>query len=143
MSAGLQEEINWIRRSFQEAARNLAKEAVERFVKANQTIGLGSGPTAAAIVSSMVIGAAYDGSSSQLKITRTKFLLILLKLIAMFFAAIARHLLSLLLLFPSPSCHFFRMLLLVAPITRFNGVKGSAAQFAGHFFCILLRHREF
>jgi len=72
MYAGLQEETNWIPRSFQEATRNLAKEAVERFVKPNQTIGLGSGPTAAAIVSSMVIGAAYDGSSSQLKINKNK-----------------------------------------------------------------------
>jgi hypothetical protein len=76
MYVGLQEETNWILHSFQEDARNLAKEAVESFVKSNQTIGLGSGPMAAAIVSSMVIGAAYDGSSSQLKITRTKFLLI-------------------------------------------------------------------
>jgi hypothetical protein len=138
MYAVLQEETNWIPRSFQEAARNLAKEAVERFVKPNQTIGLGSGPPAAAIVSSMVIGAAYDGSSSQLKITRTKFLLICIEARCYVFCRNCAA-----LIIPSSSCHFFRMLLLVAPITLFNGVKGSAAQFAGHFFCILLRHREF
>jgi ribose 5-phosphate isomerase A len=61
MSAGLQEETNWIPRSFQEAARNLAKEAVERFVKPNQTIGLGSGPMAAAIVREM---ANFDAKES-------------------------------------------------------------------------------
>jgi hypothetical protein len=38
--------------------------------------------------------------------------------------------------------HFFRMLLLVVRITLFNGIKGSAAQFAGHFFCILLKHKD-
>jgi ribose 5-phosphate isomerase len=61
MSADLQEETNWIPRSFQEAARNLAKEAVERFVKPNQTIGLGSGPMAAAIVREM---ANFDAKES-------------------------------------------------------------------------------
>lgn len=60
MSAGLQEETNWIPRSFQEAARNLAKEAVERFVKPNQTIGLGSGPMAAAIVREMATSDAKE-----------------------------------------------------------------------------------
>ena len=52
MYAGVQE-TNWIPRSFQQAARNLAKEVVERFVKPNQIIGLGSGPMAAAIVREM------------------------------------------------------------------------------------------
>lgn len=52
MYAGVQE-ANWIPRSFQQAARNLAKEVVERFVKPNQIIGLGSGPMAAAIVREM------------------------------------------------------------------------------------------
>jgi hypothetical protein len=89
----------------------------------------------------MVIGAAY-GSNNQLKIINNKVYLSVSKLFAMFFAASARHLLFLLLLFPSPSCHFFRMLLLVVPITLFNGVEGGAAQFAGHFSCILLRHRD-
>ena len=50
--AGVQE-TNWIPRSFQQAARNLAKEVVERFVRPNQIIGLGSGPMAAAIVREM------------------------------------------------------------------------------------------
>ncbi len=50
--AGAQE-TNWIPCSFQQAARNLAKEVVERFVKPNQIIGLGSGPMAAAIVREM------------------------------------------------------------------------------------------
>jgi ribose 5-phosphate isomerase A len=49
----LQEETNWIPRSFQEAAKNLAKEAVERFVKPNRVVGLGSGPMAAAIIREM------------------------------------------------------------------------------------------
>jgi hypothetical protein len=39
MYAGLQE-TNWIPRSLQEAAKNLAKEAVEYFVRPNQVIGL-------------------------------------------------------------------------------------------------------
>ena len=52
MNAGMQE-TNWIPRSFQQSARNLAKEAVERFVRSNQIIGLGSGPMAAAIVREM------------------------------------------------------------------------------------------
>ena len=50
--AGAQE-TNWIPRSFQQAARNLAKEVVERFVRPYQIIGLGSGPMAAAIVREM------------------------------------------------------------------------------------------
>jgi ribose 5-phosphate isomerase A len=49
----LQEETNWIPRSFQEAAKNLAKEAVERFVKPDKVVGLGSGPMAAAIIREM------------------------------------------------------------------------------------------
>ena len=52
MYAGMQE-TNWIPRSFQQSARNLAREAVERFVRSNQIIGLGSGPMAAAIVREM------------------------------------------------------------------------------------------
>jgi ribose 5-phosphate isomerase A len=39
--------------AFQQSARNLAREAVERFVRSNQIIGLGSGPMAAAIVREM------------------------------------------------------------------------------------------
>jgi ribose 5-phosphate isomerase A len=52
MYDGLQE-TNWIPGSFQEAAKNLAKEAIEYFVRPNQVIGLGSGPMAAAIVREM------------------------------------------------------------------------------------------
>ena len=52
MDAGHQE-ANWIPRSFQLAATNLAKDAVERFAKPHQIIGLGSGPMAAAIVRQM------------------------------------------------------------------------------------------
>jgi ribose 5-phosphate isomerase A len=58
--AGL-EETNWIPRSFQEGAKNLAKEAVEYFVRPNQVIGLGSGPMAAAIVREM---ANFDGKET-------------------------------------------------------------------------------
>lgn len=58
--AGL-EETNWIPRSFQQAAKNLAKEAVEYFVRPNQVIGLGSGPMAAAIVREM---ANFDGKET-------------------------------------------------------------------------------
>ena len=47
------QETNWVPHSFQQAARNLAKEVVERFVRSNQIIGLGSGPMAAAIVREM------------------------------------------------------------------------------------------
>src|SRR5919108_867512 len=60
MHAG-QQETNWIPRSFQDSARNLAKEAVKRFVKPNQVIGLGSGPMAAAIVREM---ANFDGKQT-------------------------------------------------------------------------------
>lgn len=49
----MQEETNWIPRSFQEAAKNLAKEAVERFVNPDRVVGLGSGPMAAAIIREM------------------------------------------------------------------------------------------
>jgi ribose 5-phosphate isomerase A len=49
MYAG-EQQTNWIPRQFQEAAKNLAREAVERFVRPNEVIGLGSGPMAAAIV---------------------------------------------------------------------------------------------
>jgi ribose 5-phosphate isomerase A len=52
MNAGSQE-TNWIPGSFQQAAKNLAQEAVQRFVRSNQVIGLGSGPMAAAIVREM------------------------------------------------------------------------------------------
>ena len=60
MYAGPQE-TNWIPRSFQEAAKNLAKEAVEYFVRPNQVIGLGSGPMAAAIVREM---ANFEGKQT-------------------------------------------------------------------------------
>jgi ribose 5-phosphate isomerase A len=60
MYAGLQE-TNWVPRSFQEAARNLAKEAVKYFVRPNQVIGLGSGPMAASIVREM---ANFDGKET-------------------------------------------------------------------------------
>src|ERR687889_2818468 len=60
MHADLQE-TNWVPRSFQEAARNLAKEAVKHFVSPNQVIGLGSGPMAAAIVREM---ANFDGKDT-------------------------------------------------------------------------------
>ena len=49
----MQEETNWIPRSFQEAAKNLTKEAVERFVNPDRVVGLGSGPMAAAIIRQM------------------------------------------------------------------------------------------
>jgi ribose 5-phosphate isomerase A len=52
MHTGLQE-TNWIPSSFQEAAKNLAKQAIEYFVRPDQVIGLGSGPMAAAIVREM------------------------------------------------------------------------------------------
>jgi ribose 5-phosphate isomerase A len=60
MHAGLQE-TNWIPSSFQQAAKNLAKEAVERFVRPKQIIGLGSGPMAAAIVREMT---NFDGKET-------------------------------------------------------------------------------
>ena len=60
MYAG-QQETNWIPRSFQDSAKNIAKEAVKRFVKPNQVIGLGSGPMAAAIVREM---ANFDGKQT-------------------------------------------------------------------------------
>ena len=60
VNAGL-EETNWIPRSFQEGAKNQAKEAVEYFVRPNQVIGLGSGPMAAAIVREM---ANFDGKET-------------------------------------------------------------------------------
>ena len=44
MYSGPQETTNWIPRSFQQAATNLAKDAIKRFVKPHQIIGLGSGP---------------------------------------------------------------------------------------------------
>ena len=46
---------NWIPSSFQNAARNLAKDAIRKFVKQadNQTIGLGSGPMATEVVREM------------------------------------------------------------------------------------------
>jgi ribose 5-phosphate isomerase A len=53
MYAGLEEQTNWISPSFQKAAQNLAKEAVSKFVKNGQVVGLGSGPMAAAIVREM------------------------------------------------------------------------------------------
>src|SRR5438067_6007479 len=44
------EKTNWIPEAFQRSAQTIAKDAVKRFVKNNQVIGLGSGPMAAAIV---------------------------------------------------------------------------------------------
>lgn len=61
MYAGPQETTNWIPRSFQQAATNLAKDAIKRFVKPHQIIGLGSGPMAAAIVREM---AHFDGKET-------------------------------------------------------------------------------
>jgi ribose 5-phosphate isomerase A len=60
MYTGLQE-TNWIPRSFQDAARNLAKEAVKYFVRSKQVIGLGSGPMATSIVREM---ANFDGKET-------------------------------------------------------------------------------
>jgi ribose 5-phosphate isomerase A len=40
----------WIPESFRKSAQNIAEDAVKRFVKDNQVIGLGSGPMAAAII---------------------------------------------------------------------------------------------
>ena len=49
---------NWIPSPYQNAARNLAKDAIKKFVKQadNQVIGLGSGPMAAEIVREMKNG---------------------------------------------------------------------------------------
>lgn len=55
------ERINWIPDPFHDAARNLAKDAVDRFLKKNQVVGLGSGPMAAAIVAEM---ANFDGKET-------------------------------------------------------------------------------
>src|SRR5919205_3999964 len=41
---------NWIPQPFQKSAEAIALDAVKQYVKNNQTIGLGSGPMAAAIV---------------------------------------------------------------------------------------------
>ncbi|MDQ5842521.1 MAG: ribose 5-phosphate isomerase A [Thermoproteota archaeon] len=60
MDTGAQEK-DWIPRPFQQAAKNLAQEVVQRFVRSNQVIGLGSGPMAAAIVREM---AGFDGKKS-------------------------------------------------------------------------------
>lgn len=55
MSDNQKEPKNWIPSPFQNAARNLAKDAIKKFVKQadNQVIGLGSGPMAAEIVREM------------------------------------------------------------------------------------------
>jgi ribose 5-phosphate isomerase A len=55
------EETNWIPRPFQSAAENLAREAVSKFVKDDQVIGLGSGPMAAAIIREM---ANFEGKGT-------------------------------------------------------------------------------
>lgn len=47
------EDANWIPTLFQRSAENLARDAVKRYLKGNQVIGLGSGPMAAAIVREM------------------------------------------------------------------------------------------
>jgi ribose 5-phosphate isomerase A len=52
------EESNWILHPFQNAAHSLAKEAIKRFLREGQIVGLGSGPMAAAIVREM---ANFDG----------------------------------------------------------------------------------
>lgn len=44
---------NWIPASYQKAAENIAREAVRRFVRPHQVIGLGSGPMAASIIREM------------------------------------------------------------------------------------------
>lgn len=67
--AVLLKEANWIPRPFQGAAENLAKEAVSRFVKDDQVVGLGSGPMAAAIVREM---ANFEGKET-LKCVPTSF----------------------------------------------------------------------
>jgi ribose 5-phosphate isomerase A len=59
--AALLEEANWIPRPFQSAAENLAREAVSKFVKDDQVIGLGSGPMAAAIIREM---ANFEGKGT-------------------------------------------------------------------------------
>jgi ribose 5-phosphate isomerase A len=52
-SASVENNSNWIPAPFQRAAENLAKDAVKRYLKSNQVVGLGSGPMAAAIVREM------------------------------------------------------------------------------------------
>ena len=49
MHAGSQQ-TNWIPLPFQDAAKNLAKDAINRYFRPNIIVGLGSGPMAAAIV---------------------------------------------------------------------------------------------
>jgi ribose 5-phosphate isomerase A len=44
---------DWVPAAFRRSAQNLARDAVKKFVKGGQVIGLGSGPMAAAIVRSM------------------------------------------------------------------------------------------
>jgi ribose 5-phosphate isomerase A len=47
------ERKNWIPNSFQNAAREIAENAVGNFVKGDQVIGLGSGPMAEAVICEM------------------------------------------------------------------------------------------
>ena len=63
------EETNWIPRPFQDAAMNLAREAIKRFVRKGQIIGLGSGPMAAAIIREM----ANFGGKETLECVPTSF----------------------------------------------------------------------
>lgn len=56
-----EQQTNWIPRTFQKAADNLAKDAVNRYVKTGRVIGLGSGPMAANIVRQM---ANFDGKET-------------------------------------------------------------------------------
>ena len=58
MSNNQKQPKDWIPSPFQNAARNLAKDAIKKFVKQedNQIIGLGSGPMAAEIVREMKNG---------------------------------------------------------------------------------------
>jgi ribose 5-phosphate isomerase A len=47
------ERKNWIPKSFQNAAREIAQHAVRNFVKGHQVIGLGSGPMAESVICEM------------------------------------------------------------------------------------------
>ena len=59
MYASPQETTNWISCSFQQAATNVAKDAIKRFAKPHQT--LGSDPMAAAIIRER---AHFDGKET-------------------------------------------------------------------------------
>jgi ribose 5-phosphate isomerase A len=61
MYASPQETTKWIPRSFQKAATNATKDAIKRFVKPHQTIGLVSDSVSAAIIREM---AHFDGKET-------------------------------------------------------------------------------